>query len=461
MSLTVILPIIFLTGIILIALEDFIKVNKAAVSVSMCVLMWVILLTHMKEVITLSHPAILEAFYKAWPSDMAQMSNSEVAGKYFGWLLENSLGGVSSTLLFVLASMAIVEILDANGAFNVITNAIRTREKRALVWVVSFITFFLSAILGNLATVIIIVAVLRRIIPDRDVRLPFSCLSIIAANAGGCWSPIGDVTTLLLWSAKNISAPHQVTHLILPALAMVSLPALIVSLSFKKGDMLAGVSLQSEHPLPAYLTDKVQSILLAIGILTLVMVPVFQTWFNMPPYMCVLCGLAILWILTDKMASHSNDPRAGDLKMSHLFSHLDIATVLFFLGVLMSVEALKQVGSLTVMANAMNSAIPEPNIIAIILGVCSSVLDNVALVAATMGMYPLAQTGAYMADSSFWTFLAFCAVTGGSILIIGSASGVTVMGLEKVKFGYYLKKFTPLAIIGYVAGCAAYLLFFS
>lgn len=458
MSITILLPVLFLLGIILIALEDFTKVNKAAVSVTMCITMWMVLLTHMEEVLQLSRPAIVEAFYKAWPNDMAAMSDSQIAGEYFKWLLDNSLGNVASTLFFVLASMAVVEILDANGAFRVITKSIHTRSKRSLVWVFAFVTFFLSAVLGNLATVIIMIAVMRKIIPDRDSRLPYSCLSIIAANAGGCWSPIGDVTTLLLWSAKNISAGHQVTHLILPALVMLVLPSLCVALSFKKGERFEDNLLADEQPLPAYLTHKVQSILLLIGILSLALVPFMQTLFNLPPYMCVMFGLALLWIVTDRLASMSSDPRAGDLKVSKLFAHLDIATVLFFLGVLMSVDALKEVGSLTVLADAMNKAIPQPNFIAMILGVCSSVLDNVALVAATMGMYPLAAAGAFAADSSFWTFLAFCAVTGGSILIIGSASGVTVMGLEKVKFGYYLKKFTPLAILGYAAGSALYLL---
>lgn len=458
MNIAVVLPVIFVIGIILIALEDFIKVNKAAVSVSMCIIMWMLLLTHMADAISLSSPRIIETYYKAWPVDMAAMSQSEVENSYFSMLLDNSLGGVASTLFFVLASMAIVEILDANGAFRAITNSIHTRSKRRLVWVFSFITFILSAVLGNLATVIIMIAVMRKVIPDKDARLPYSCLAIIAANAGGCWSPIGDVTTLLLWSSGNISAGHQVSHVILPALAMLVVPALIMSLTYRKDEMFENVEIQHEIPLPSYLTHKVQSVLLAVGMLSLVMVPVCQTCFDLPPYMSVLAGLAILWILTDRMASHSSDPRSNELRVSTLFGHVDLSTVLFFLGVLMSVEALKQVGALTVLADGLNAAIPQPNIIALLLGVASSVLDNVALVAATMEMYPLADAGTFAVDSSFWTFLAFCAVTGGSILIIGSASGVTVMGLEKVKFGYYMKKFTPLAILGYAAGAAIYLL---
>jgi len=459
MNIAIIMPVIFLVGILLIAMEDFIRVNKAAVSVAMCMIMWLLLMTNVLSVFEKGIPEMVQVYLSAYPELRETMSQQEIASTFLSKSLVNSFGDVASTLFFVLASMAIVEVLDSNGSFAVITRNIKTRKKRTLVWVFSLITFFLSAFLGNLATVIIIIAILRKIIVDAEQRMPFSCLCIIAANAGGSWSPIGDVTTLLLWSGGNVTAPHQVAHVILPALVMMAAPTLIMSLWYKKDDVFEGSAVASGNVLPTYDTPMFQGILLIIGLLSLLMVPVLQSVIGIPPYMCVLMGLALLWIITDLRSAFSKDPNAQLYKVSTLFSHLDIATVLFFLGILMSVEALKLVGVLTTIANTLNSIMPDPRAIAVMLGGCSSVLDNVALVAATMGMYPLAETGAFAVDSAFWTMLAFCAVTGGSILIIGSASGVTVMGLEKVGFGYYLKKFTPLALLGYLLGVGVCLVF--
>jgi len=452
------MAIIFIAGIVMIALEDILKINKAAVAVTMCIVLWVLLLTHADAVFLMGTPDLLNTYIKAYPIESAGVSSLQMAVEYLKVIIVSSFGDVSSTLFFVMASMAIVEVLDSNGSFGVITRLIRSRRKRSLAWTVAFFTFFLSALLGNLATVIIFVAILRKLIDKAEDRLPFSCLCIIAANAGGSFSPIGDVTTLLLWTGGNVSAVHQISHIILPALAMLCIPTFLFSLSFKKEEMFPALETRNENNSLHYLTPRFQAVLLAIGLLSLVMVPVLQSSLHIPPYMSVLAGLCILWIVTDIKAALSKDPEAGKNKVSSLFSHLDIATILFFLGVLMSVEALKQVGVLTNLANALNAAIPEPKAIAVLLGCCSSVLDNVALVAATMGMYPLAASGTFMPDSPFWTLLAYCAVTGGSILIIGSASGVTVMGLEKVKFGYYLKKFSPLALLGYFVGVGVYLL---
>lgn len=450
------MPIIFLLGILLIALEDVLKVNKAAVSVGMCLLLWILLITHATGVFLENPPEFLDNVLKGFPQ-FAAMSDAQRATVWIGKVLIEDLGDVSTTLFFVLASMAIIEVLDAHGSFRVITNSIKSRSKRQLVWIFAGITFFLSALLGNLATVIVMIAVLRKIIPDRNDRLIYSCLTILAANGGGSWSPIGDVTTLLLWTGGNISVGHQIGTLILPAMAMVAVPATIVMLTFKKGDTVAAVENNEEVHYPSYVTPKFQKTLLIIGLLSLAMVPVFQAGLNVPPYMGVLLGLVILWIITDVKAGSSQDKMAGGLKVSKLFSHLDLSTIFFFLGILMSVKALQEVGSLTMLSNGLSAAFSNTNTIAFILGVCSSFLDNVALVAATMGMYPIQETGEFMVNSSFWTFLAYCAVTGGSILIIGSASGVTVMGLEKIEFGYYLKKITPLAILGYVAGAVIYL----
>lgn len=452
------MPAVFFAGMLLIALEDTIKVNKAAIAISICATLWIMLLTHMQAVFQSGIPELVQVYAKAYPELISKIPKDEIASLYFGKSLQMSLGNVSSTLFFVLASMAIIEILDSHGAFSAITRAIRTRSKRALLWIISGITFILAAILGNLATVIIVVAVLRKLISDAGERLPYSCLAIIAANAGGCWSPIGDVTTLLLWTGGNIKAVTQIAHLILPAAVTIAIPCAILTFKYKKGEKITGTTMKDELNLPSFDTRLFQTILLCVGLLSFLLVPVLQASLELPPYMCVIFGLAILWIITDIRAAVSGDPRGAKIKVSQLFSHLDIATVLFFLGILMSVEAMKEANVLTGLATMMNNAIHEPNIIAMLLGGCSSVLDNVALVAAAMGMYPIAAAGPFMADSVFWIFLAYCAVTGGSILIIGSASGVTVMGLEKVSFTYYLKKFTPLALLAYLCGCGLYLL---
>lgn len=454
------MPILFLLGILLIALEDVLRVNKAAVSVGMCLILWILLITHATGVFLENPPKYLENFLTGFP-ELAALSDAQKATMWIGTRLIEDLGDVATTLFFVLASMAIIEVLDAHGSFRVITSSIKTRSKRSLVWIFSGITFFLSALLGNLATVIVMVAVLRKIIPDRNDRLIFSCLTILAANGGGSWSPIGDVTTLLLWTGGNISVGHQIANLILPAMVMVALPATIVMLTFKRGETISESVIQEDVEFPSYVTPKFQRQLLTIGLLSLALVPVLQAGMDIPPFMGVLLGLVVLWIVTDVKAAFSNDEKAGGLKVSKLFSHLDLSTIFFFLGILMSVKALQEVGSLTMLSNGLSAAFSNSNMIAFILGVCSSFLDNVALVAATMGMYPIQAVGDFMANSSFWTFLAYCAVTGGSILIIGSASGVTVMGLEKIEFGYYLKKITPLAILGYLAGSGVYLLLFA
>lgn len=456
MTLFYLMPIVFILGIIGIALEDVIKVNKAATAVGMSIVLWLFFLLDAVGIFEAHQPAYIANFVAGFP-DFAAMDVVDKAYRFIEFAITEALGDVSTTLFFVLASMLIIEILDSHGSFAVITNMIKAREKRSLLWIFSFITFFLSAVLGNLATIIVMIAVMGKIIPDRNIRLPYACMAILAANAGGSWSPIGDVTTLLLWTGGNISVLHQITHVFLPALTMMMVPLLILSLSFKKGEKIQEAEI-THVEMPEYVTPKFQKLLLWIGILSLIMVPVLQSLIDLPPFMGVLLGLVILWFITDIKSAASSSHKSKELKVSALFSKIDITTVMFFLGILMSVQALNASGILTIMADGLNSVVSDSNVIAILLGVCSSFLDNVALVAASMGMYDIAASGPFMVDGSFWTFLAYCAVTGGSILIIGSATGVTAMGLEKISFGYYLKKFSILALLGYAAGAAVFLL---
>lgn len=446
------MPIIFLIGIILIALEDVCHINKAAIAVGMSIILWLICLLDASGLFALHRPPYMDNFISGFPG-FASLSPAEQAYRYVEGALIEALGDVSTTLFFVLASMAIVEILDSHGAFSVITKSIKAKNKRTLVWIFGVLTFLLSALLGNLATVIVMVAVLRKLIADKNDRIIYACLTIITANAGGSFSPIGDVTTLLLWTGGNLSVGHQVSHIFLSSATLLVVACGCVTFMFPKGAKVESIEI-SHAQLPKYITHKYQLTLLWVGLIALAMVPVLQSLFNLPPFMGVLLGLVVLWVITDLKGHKSHDSASRKLLVSNLFSKLDISTVLFFLGILMSVNALKTVGFLTELSHTLDRWIGDPEAISILLGVCSSCLDNVALVAASIGMYPLADAGAFMADGSFWTFLAYCGVTGGSLLIIGSASGVTVMGLEKISFGYYLKKFSLIALLGYCAGAA-------
>ena len=446
-------------GIIAIAFEDSLRINKAATAIGMSIVLWLLVLVDGIQIFHEHGSQALDTMIKVFPG-FADMSVTQQLYAFLEYTIKESLGDVSETLFFVLGSMTIIELIDSHGGFEVIVSSIKTRNERKLLWIVSFLTFFLSAVLGNLATVIVIVAILRKLISNHEDRLVFASMTIIAANAGGSWSPIGDVTTLLLWTGGNITAIHQITHIILPGLVMMLVPLLFITFTFKKDSKVKHSRVENKDPFISKIDPRFKRLLLWTGIAFLAAVPVLQSIFHLPPFMGVLLGLAIMWVMTDRLWAGRNIPAIQALRVQRVFSRIDVPTVIFFLGILMSVAALKTAGQLGVMSKFLDRTIPTPDLISIILGLTSSFLDNVALVAGTMGMYPIAHTGAFMADSSFWTFLAYCAVTGGSILIIGSASGVTVMGLEKISFGYYLKKFTPIALLGYFAGAGVYLLLF-
>jgi Na+/H+ antiporter NhaD/arsenite permease-like protein len=279
---------------------------------------------------------------------------------------------------------------------------------------------------------------------------------VIASNAGGSCSPIGDVTTLLLWTGGNVSALHQVTTLLLPSMAMLVVPLALATFMLPREAAVAPLS--SAASAQTEVSPKTRKAVLWVGLGSLAMVPVLQTLIQLPPFMGVLLGLVILWVITDRKYADSQDEAMQNLRVQRSLSRVDISTIFFFLGILMSVQALIVTGQLAIMANFLSDTFADKNHIAIVLGVLSSFLDNVALVSATMGMYPLQEVGTFAADSSFWTLLAFCAVTGGSLLIIGSAAGVTVMGMEKIPFVYYLKRFSPLALLGFAAGVIVYML---
>jgi Na+/H+ antiporter NhaD/arsenite permease-like protein len=454
------MPVIFIAGIIAIALEDKIRVNKAAVAVGMSVILWIIFLMGGQEYFA-SLPASTIKIVKDITPHFSSLSLSEKFDAFFEYHLIESLGDVSTTLFFVLASMAIVEIVDSHGGFEVITTFIKERNKRKLLWIFSVIAFFLSAILGNIAAVIVIVALIKKLVPHKADRFIYVSMLVMAANAGGSWSPIGDVTTLLLWTSGNITVEHQVSHIFLSSLTMLLIPLSAVTFMFKRGEFIEPNDFIKDDYLLSKLNPVFKTWILSVGVLSLAIVPFLQIFFNIPPFMGVLLGLSILWYMTDRIYYHKHNSKLQELRVSRVFTRIDVPTVLFFLGILMSVASLKTAGHLQIMANYLDHSVKGPENISVLLGLLSSVLDNVALVAGTIGMYPLQAAGPFAADGSFWTFLAYCAVTGGSILIIGSASGVTAMGMEKtITFGSYLKKFSLIALIGYFAGAAVYMMLF-
>lgn len=422
---------VFLAGIVLIAMEDKTHVNKSAVALLMSVVLWTAAATFRVD---LSGP------------------NS---------FLEQ-LGDVSQTLFFVMGALVIIELIDSHGGFRVVSNLITTTNKRKLMIIISLLTFFGSALLDNVATAVVMIALLRKFVPRQKTRWVYASMVIIAANAGGSFSPVGDVTTILLWTGGNIEAVHQIGVLILPALVCMLVPMMLCNLMFfKKGDRVVrqgAARMLVENARLSAVSDHSRWVMLILGVATMLSVPLFQSSGSLPPFMRVMMGMAVLWIYTDIMYGKLDLPEEDKLRVSAVLSRIDMSTIMFFLGVLMSVSALKVSGLLTTVGAFFEDTLSNPLLVSFTIGVMSSFTDNVALVAATQGMYPLAETGAYAVNSEFWTFLAYCAVTGGSMLIIGSATGVTVMGMEKISFMYYLKRFSLLAASGYIAGAAVYLL---
>lgn len=462
------MPAIFIAAILCIAFEDKIKINKAAVAISSAILLWSMLFMSADGILGNGYSEAFADFSSKVPS-IAEMSPHD---RYFSFLSQYAiiehLGDVATTLFFVIGSMIIVEIVDSHGGFRVITDRIHTRSKRRLLVIISLLTFVLSALLDNLATAIVMIAILRKFIPEQKEMWIFCSMVVIAANAGGSWSPIGDVTTILLWSGGNLTPGHQISHLLLPALICMAVPLTIAYFTFFKRNERWNQHRQvhAENDMLPQIKKRSRIVILVIGILSLAFVPVFNELTGLPPFMGVMCGLAILWIYTDLMYSRIDTIDDKDkLSIANVFHKIDMSTIMFFFGILMSVAALETAGQLSQASGWLDEHLHSPLLIAFILGMVSSFLDNVALVAGTMGMYDIVTdpaAGAYAlqfaADGSFWTFLAYCCVTGGSILIIGSATGVAVMGMEKISFGYYLKRFSALALAGYICGAAVYLL---
>jgi len=361
--------------------------------------------------------------------------------------LGEQLAEVSDICFFLLAASTIVEVVDAHQGFKVVTNQIQTNSKKQLFWVIGFITFFLSAILNNLTVTIVMVSLLRKLIPNEDDRRLFGAMVVVAANAGGVWTPIGDVTTTMLWINHQLSTVPTVVELFAPSLVCLVASLFFLVRQIEEDDSLESSSLPEPSPL-----DTQGQLVFWSGIACLLSVPVFSEFTGLPPYLAMLTGLGAMWTLTDII--HMGDKSGEQLKVPAALAKLDTAGILFFLGILMSIGVLDKSGLLKELAVYLSDNLPSLDIIATVIGLASALIDNVPLVAATMGMYDLSDFGT---DDRLWQLIALCAGTGGSILVIGSASGVALMGLEKVDFLWYAKNVSVGAAIGYFAGIAAYL----
>ena len=367
--------------------------------------------------------------------------------------LGESLVGTAQIAFFLLGAMTIVEVVDAHDGFTVITSRLRARTLGSLLWFVSGVTFFLSAVHDNLTTAIVMVSLVRKLLKARDDRLIFCGMIIIAANAGGAWSPIGDVTTTMLWIGGQVTTLAIMTKLFLPSLINVAAPLAIVGLRLRgrpivrpDAEVDGGAS-----PIPAF----ERNVIFAVGLGVLLMVPVFKGITHLPPFLGILFGLGIVWLVGDLL--HRNKPwrEKERVTIAHALTRIDMGAITFFVGILLAVATLEHAGILASLADALNAAIGRLDVIVLAFGAASAVIDNVPMVAAAMGMYPLS---AHPTDSFLWEFMAYCAGTGGSMLIIGSAAGVAAMGIEKINFLWYLRRFTLLALLGYLAGAAGYIL---
>ena len=412
---------IFVIGYAMIALEHPLKINKSATAVLLAAVIW--------AVFALFGPGIKDG------------------------ALIHHLGETAEILFFLLGAMTIVEIVDKHDGFSIITDKITTTSKRKLLWIISILTFFMSAVLDNLTTSIVMCALLRKLVGDKNTRWFFAGMVILAANAGGAWSPIGDVTTIMLWIKGNITAGNIILETIIPSLVSLLVPVAIIGMTMK-GKLERPEKVESEGT--SSVTRKQSLLILCMGVGLLLFVPFFKTITHLPPYLGILFGLGILWITTEIM--HKNNPsNYSRLNVTAIIQKVDVPSVLFFLGILMAVSCLNEAGHLGLLAGALNE-LGNVYVINIVIGVLSSIIDNVPLVAAAMGMYPIEAIGNFAVDGAFWEGLAYCAGTGGSLLIIGSAAGVAVMGMEKIDFIWYLKKISLWALIGYLAGAGTFYL---
>lgn len=454
-TLSIAIIVVFIVGYLFIALESVTKVNKAAIALLMFVTVWTLYMVDPGYFVNLMHPNFME---------ILKLEHPELGGHvdpiltYVTDVIQNHLGDTGTTLFFLMGAMTIVEVVDQNGGFDWVRRVMHTKSKRVLLWRIAFMTFFLSAILDNMTTSIVMIMILRKLVPNHKDRIIYAALVIIAANSGGAFSPIGDVTTIMLWNKGLITALGVISEILIPSIVSMVIPAIILQFGLKgeletvSAEEIAANSEEQE------LSEAQRKVVFWVGVGGLVFVPIFKSTTHLPPFVGILLVLSLVWIVTEVFyASLKKQKNTRKKRVVNLIRNIDMSTILFFLGILMAVSCLAEIGALTALGKGLNVAF-NGNHFAVtgIIGVLSSIIDNVPLVAGCMGMYPVAPTGDFAVDGIFWQLLAYCAGVGGSMLIIGSAAGVVVMGLEKITFGWYMKHVSWIAFAGYLAGILCY-----
>jgi len=412
---------IFVIAYAAIALEHPIKVNKSASALVGAGVLWTV------YAVFSGNPALVEQ------------------------QLNESVSSTAQIVFFLIGAMTIVEVIDAHNGFEVITSLIRTRKQVTLMWLVGFVTFFLSAILDNLTTTIVMISLMRKLLDNQSDRLFFASMIVIAANAGGAWSAIGDVTTTMLWIGGQITPLAIIKGVFLASLINLVVPLAVVAY-FLRGRVVVAPNEQGEQ-FRTSIFERNLTFYLGLGIL--ILVPAFKTVTHLPPFMGILFGLGILWLVGELIHRHKEEDQKAHLTLASALKRIDMNSIVFFIGILLAVATLEHSRVLEMLAKWLDATVGRQDVIVILLGLLSAIVDNVPLVAASMGMYSLTQ---YPTDSFLWEFIAYCAGTGGSILIIGSAAGVAAMGLEKIHFFWYVRRISGLALLGYFGGVAAYIL---
>ncbi len=427
---TLVLIGFFLTGYGLITLEHPLKLNKTATALLTGVGCWTVYALMSPDVESVGHH------------------------------LNEHLIATSEILFFLLGAMTIVELIDVHDGFTLITDRIASRSTRTLLWIISLLAFFLSALLDNLTTSIVMISVARKLILNTEQRRVVAGMIIIAANAGGVWSPIGDVTTTMLWIGGHITTATIIRTLSLPSLVAMAIPLLVLTRRYKPGSVTARATAKHgiSRPYVTVTARRDRRVILAVGLGGMLFVPIFKTITHLPPYMGMMLVLGIIWVVSEVLHSDKDEADRQQFTAAYALSRIDTSSILFFFGILLAVGALEATGILRELAQSLNRSVGNLDVIVLLIGIVSAVVDNVPIVAAAMGMYDQ-QT--YPTDAKLWEFLAYCAGTGGSLLLIGSASGVAVMGMEKLEFGWYLRQISPLALLGYLAGAAVYLGLFA
>lgn len=443
---------VFVIGYLLIALEHSIKVNKTATAILTGVICWTLFMfmdpgpvlldsetfDNFRNILAIEHSA----------DDLAAMDEQELHHEFVGHALNEHLANIAQILFFLLGAMTIVELVDAHRGFRFITDRIQTKDPRKLLWIVCLVAFFLSAVLDNLTTSIVMVSLIRKLVPDKQLRLTFAGMIVIAANAGGAWTPIGDVTTTMLWIGGQISTASIMTSLLLPSLVCLLIPLTYLGFTLKETSL--------EKAAVHHTSEDVEGgrLMLILGVGALISVPIFKTLTHLPPYLGMLSGLGVLWVVSELLHPDLDEVAKKNYTVAGALSRIDVPSVLFFLGILLAVGSLESMQALNQFAAYLDKTFGDQRIIITLIGVLSAIVDNVPLVAASMGMYSI---DTYPMDHMIWEYLAYCAGTGGSILIIGSAAGVAVMGMERVDFIWYMKKISLLALLGYLGGALVYI----